>query len=100
MTKQQQFASKLRLSRLCRGILALGAFKLAALAALVMLPADKLVQTIQPEAGSRSGANPAQLAVAVANGEDPTSSLGVCWRNPSPCAGKSPTPPRLRLSPP
>ena len=76
MTKQQQFASKLRLSRLCRGILALGAFKLAALAALVMLPADKLVQTIQPEAGSRSGANPAQLAVAVANGEDPTSTLG------------------------
>ena len=76
MTKQQQFASKLRLSRLCRGILALGAFKLAALAALVMLPADKLVQTIQPEAGSQSGANPAQLAVAVANGEDPTSSLG------------------------
>jgi len=55
MTKQQQFASKLRLSILCRGI---------------------LVQTIQPEAGSRSGANPAQLAVAVANGEDPTSSLG------------------------
>lgn len=38
MTKQQQFASKLRLSKLCRWILTLGAFKLAVLVALILMP--------------------------------------------------------------
>lgn len=76
MTKQQQFASKLRLSKLCRGILALGAFKLAALAALVMLPADTLVQTIQPAAAPGNGMTPARIAEAVANGDNADVSLG------------------------
>lgn len=73
MTKQQQFASKLRLSKLCRGILALGAFKLAALAALVMLPADKLAQTIQPAA--TPGMDPARIAAALASGDEAALSL-------------------------
>lgn len=42
MTKQQQSDSKHRLSKICRWILAIGAFKLAALAALAMLPPDQL----------------------------------------------------------
>lgn len=42
MTNQQHFASKLRLSRLCRWILAIGALKLAALAVLAILPPDML----------------------------------------------------------
>lgn len=41
MTKQQRFASRLRLSRLCRWILALGALKLTILAALILLPPEE-----------------------------------------------------------
>lgn len=45
MTKQPQFVSKLRLSRLCRWILVLGTVKLCLLASLVLMPSE-------PESGA------------------------------------------------
>lgn len=77
MTKQQQFTSRLRLSRLCRGILALGAFKLAALGALAMLPADKLDFILQPATETRGRMDPASVAENIARSDNPDQTLGA-----------------------